>query len=129
MLSFNGDISRIILDTPKISLHEQADQSSRGPKPRICKELLPKDYRTFSEIMRDAERVESAQRQGTFSKVQMQRPAFPVDIPGPVPTEIGTFELKKLTKEDGERHMCEWLCVLCPQEEYLASNRLKARQN
>lgn len=62
---------------------------------------------TTAEIMRDAERMDLAQRRGTLLKVNLQRSATPVEIQRPMPTEIGNIELRKLVRQDREHCMRE----------------------
>lgn len=125
----NGNLLLIISDTPDLSLDDQVDRYFQGLEPHISKELCTKDYEPLAEIMCDAESVKLAQRHGALSNVYMQRPDIPVESQRPLPMEIGNIELKKLTKKDRKRCICESSCLRCRQEGQLAKIWPKALRN
>lgn len=124
--SFNDDFQRIILDIPNISIEEQIDRYTRGLKAYIWKELCTKEYRTLSDAMRDAERVESAHR-------RLGKPPKPSkdvnDSPTPTPMDIGNIELKKLTPAERAQCRKEGRCFRCRQKGHLASKCPKGQGN
>ena len=60
--SFNEDFQKILLDIPTITIEEQIDRYARGLKPFIFRELCTGEYNNLTDLMRDAQRVESAFR-------------------------------------------------------------------
>ena len=140
--SFNEDFNKILLDIPDIGMNDQIDRYSRGLKSYIWKALCTKEYTKLSDLMRDAERVESAYRgqgtQGTRTSGGKSGSGNGRNE-GPVPMEIGNIkvkppqnanmELKKLDKEERERCMREGLCLRCRQKGHMARNCPKGRRN
>ena len=145
--TFNDDFNKILLDIPDIGVKDQIDRYSRGLKSYIWKALCTKEYETLADLMRDAERVESAYRRSSMrpngGTSKSGKSGNGQD--GPVPMEIGNvdikpknpdqpaqaanFELKKLTKEERERCMRDGLCLRCRQKGHLAKNCPKGRRN
>ena len=146
--TFNDDFNKILLDIPDIGMKDQIDRYARGLKSYIWKALCTKEYTKLSDLMRDAERVESAYR-GQSSSTSM-RSSGPKNGSGsrngnqgsPVPMDIGNVgikqplavqsanaELKKLDKEERERCMREGLCLRCRQKGHMARNCPKGRRN
>ena len=130
--SFNDDFQRIVLDIPNISIEEQIDRYTRGLKAYIWKELCTREYTSLNDAMRDAERVESAHKR--IGKPAGNRRNDKGDTiirktDGPVPMELGNFELKKLTP--AERELCrkEGRCYRCRQKGHLANKCPKGKGN
>ena len=129
--SFNEDFQKILLDIPSITTEEQIDRYARGLKPFIWRELCTREYNSLTDLMRDAERVESAFRRSgkvpvrniTGDKPRASRPN------GPVPMDIGNVTLKKLSP--AERDMCrkEGRCFRCREKGHMANKCPKARGN
>ena len=129
--AFNEDFQKILLDIPNITIEEQIDRYARGLKNYIWRELCTKEYASLSELMKDAERVESAHRRfgkaspkiGSNDKVKHQRSN------GPVPMEIGNVQLKKLSA--AERDMCrkEGTCFRCREKGHMANKCPKGQGN
>ena len=141
--TFNEDFNKILLDIPDIGMNDQIDRYSRGLKSYIWKALCTKEYTTLSDLMRDAERVESAYRgqssgQTTRSSVGKSGSGNGRNE-GPVPMEIGNIGvnpprnanigLKKLDKEERERCMREGLCLRCREKGHMAKDCPKGRRN
>ena len=148
--TFNDDFNRILLDIPDMGTKDQIDWYSRGLKAYIWKALCTKEYSALSDLMRDAERVESAySRSDSFRRTPTRTSGgtnrtqkMSTSVQGPVPMEIGNvqvkksnitnianFELKKLSKEERDRCMREGLCLRCRQKGHMARNCPKGRKN
>ena len=122
--SFNNGFQSILLDIPNISIDEQIDRYSRGLKSYIWKELCTKDYKKLSELMQDAERVESAHKRTRREFLPMQSPN-PVlrssRAEDPTPIDIGGIDAK-LTLPEKELCIKEGRCFRCHQKGHIASN-------
>ena len=144
--TFNDDFNRILLDIPDMGLKDQIDRYSRGLKPYIWKSLCTKEYAKLSDLMRDAERVESAFRRTGGSGPARGNGGKPssggigTGNGGPEPMEIGNVGikpavqngitgLKKLDREERDRCMREGLCLRCRQKGHLAKNCPKGQTN
>lgn len=137
--TFNDDFNRILLDIPDIGVKDQIDRYSRGLKSYIWKALCTKEYSKLSDLMRDAERVESAYRRTggsgptRGSGTKSGNGGSNTGNGGPEPMEIGNVgvksEIKKLDKEERERCMREGLCLRCRQKGHLAKNCPKGQRN
>lgn len=144
--TFNDDFNKILLDIPDMGVKDQIDRYSRGLKPYIWKALCTKEYSKLSDVMRDAERVESAFRRSGPPSSSRHTDAKPSNGSGssahggPVAMEIGNVGLrfptqganvgvKKLDKEERERCMREGLCLRCRQKGHLAKNCPKGQRN
>ena len=137
--TFNDDFNKILLDIPDIGMKDQIDRYSRGLKSYIWKALCTKEYTRLSDLMRDAERVESAYRRAGTSSGTRSTTIKPANG-GPVPMDIGNIgiksavqnanaHLKKLDKDERDRCMREGLCLRCREKGHLAKNCPKARRN
>lgn len=116
---YNEDFLKIVLDIPNISMEEQLDRYTRGLRSYIWKELCTNEYKSLTEAMKDAERVESAFRRG--GQVRSGRQVSgPGSFQGPVPMDIGNVKLKKLTKEEREHCRKLGLCFRCRQSGHMA---------
>ena len=131
--SFNEDFQKILLDIPNISLDEQLDRYLRGLKSYIYRDLCTHEYTRLADVMRDAERIESAYRRvsnpGRAGK-EMKKPHQ--NKPHPVPMDIGNIEVEKpqkLTPEERERCMKEGLCLRCRKPGHIAKNCPKGHRN
>ena len=60
--SFNEDFQKILQDIPSMTVEEQIDRYARGLKLFISMELFTREYNSLTDLMRDAERVESVFR-------------------------------------------------------------------
>ena len=144
--TFNEDFNKILLDIPDIGTKDQIDRYSRGLKPYIWKALCTKEYEKLSDLMRDAERIESAYRRSggsTGGRIMGNKSGngnHRTGTNGPEPMDIGNVGVKpvaqnanvglqKLSKEERERCMREGLCLRCRQKGHLARNCPKARRN
>ena len=127
MSSFNEDFLKILLKIPSITIEEQIDLYARGLKPFIWRELCTREYNSLTDLMRDAERVESAfDRSGKVPvrNITGDKPrASKLNVP--VPMDIGDITLKKLTP--AERDMCrkEGRFFRCREKEHKASSAQK----
>ena len=147
--TFNDNFNKILLDIPDMGAKDQIDWYSRGLKPYIWKALCTKEYSSLSELMKDAERIESAYSRSdhALSSTNSRQfggstRTFKTSNAGqrPVPMEIGqigikrphgvaTTEIRKLTKEERERCMREGLCLRCRQKGHMAKDCPKGRKN
>jgi Retrotransposon gag protein/Zinc knuckle len=115
--SYNTDFLKIILDIPRIGLDEQIDRYARGLKPYIWSELCTTDYESLEDLMRDAERIESAKGNRFKTNPQGTQPFRS----GPVPMELNnTKVIQKLSPEEREKCMREGLCLRCREKGHLA---------
>jgi hypothetical protein len=122
--SYSRDFLRIILEIPNISMDEQIDRFARGLKPQIWRELCTTDYTDLAHLMRDAERVEAAFRNDTRAYRNFGNNNFgnSSSTPAPVPMELGSMRLGKLTPEERERCFKEGLCLRCRQPGHVAKD-------
>ena len=129
--AFNDDFLRIILDIPDISMDEQIDRYTRGLKPMIWRELCTNDYNELVDVMRDAERVEAAQRriQPRRSGVSFRPQKPSQNNQGPVPMDIGNINLRKLTPAEKDQCRKEGRCFRCRQKGHMANNCPKFPRN
>ena len=128
--SFNQDFQKILLDIPSMTIEEQVDRYARGLKPFIWRELCTREYNNLTDLMRDAERVESFRRSGRIPPRNITGDRLkPSKSNEPVPMEIGNVTLKKLCP--AERDMCrkEGRCFRCREKGHMANKCPKARGN
>ena len=127
--SFNTDFLRIVLDIPDITESEKIDRYTRGLKPYIWEVLCTKDYTNLEVIMTDALKVEAVKkghRPGPkqFYAGSSSHPSEPqnqnYDPSGPVPMELGSTVVTKLTPEERERCLKEGLCFRCRKSGHMA---------
>jgi len=114
--TYNTDFLKIILDIPAIGLDEQIDRYSRGLKPYIWSELCTTDYDNLDDLMRDAERVESAKS----NRFKPNRPNGDTTRFDPVPMELNSAAIQKLTPEEREKCLREGLCLRCREKGHMA---------
>ena len=126
--SFNEDFQKILLDIPSITIEEQIDRYARGLKPFIWSELCTREYSSLTDLMRDAEPVESTFRR--IGKVPVRNiTGDKLRAPrtnGLVPMDIGNVTLKKLSP--AERDMCrkEGRCFRCREKNTWPTSAQKA---
>ena len=130
--TYNTDFLKIIIDIPGIGLDEQLDRYSRGLKPYIWSDLCTTDYKNLEDLMRDAERVESAKsnrfRPNRFNNEAPRPLPIPMDLnainvpaqPAPDPVHLNAIVIPKLTPEEREKCMREGLCLRCRQQGHMA---------
>jgi len=116
--TYNTDFLKIILDIPSIGLDEQLDRYARGLKPYIWSELCTTDYTTLEDLMRDAERVESAKT----NRFRPNRLNNDNPRPEPVPMDLNAVAvgIPKLTPAERERCLREGLCLRCREKGHMA---------
>ena len=131
--SFNEDFQKILLDIPNISIDEQLDRYLRGLKSYIYRDLCTREYTRLADVMRDAERIESAYKRvvnpGRASKDIKKADQ---NKPQPVPMDIGNIEIEKPQKLTPEEHECcmkEGLCLRCRKPGHIAKNCPKGHRN
>ncbi|GAB0493809.1 hypothetical protein MMPV_005095 [Pyropia vietnamensis] len=125
--SYNKSFQSIILDIPDITVAEIVDRYSRGLKPYYIWEVLClKQYESLEAIMLDALKVEAAKR-GTRRISNHEVAATSAGIP--VPMDLSSVKVVKLTPEERQRCMREGLCLRCRQKGHLAKDCPKGRGN
>ncbi|GAB0492318.1 hypothetical protein MMPV_009604 [Pyropia vietnamensis] len=124
--SYNKSFQSIILDIPDITVAEIVDRYSRGLKPYIWEVLCLKQYESLEAIMLDALKVEAAKR-GTRRISNHEVAATSAGIP--VPMDLSSVKVVKLTPEERQRCMREGLCLRCRQKGHLAKDCPKGRGN
>ena len=129
--AYNEDFQKILLDIPTITVEEQLDRYARGLRSYIWKELCTKEYTSLGELMRDAERVEMAHRRfgRVAPKFGISEKSGPSKSSEPVPMDIGSVQLKKLSS--AERDMCrkEGRCFRCREKGHMANKCPKGQGN
>ena len=129
--AFNTDFLRIVLDIPDITESEKMDRYQRGLKSYIWEVLCTKDYDNLEAIMTDALKVEAAKKGNRNQPKQLDpgssfRPSKAGNssqaASGPVPMELGSTAVTKLTPDERQRCMREGLCLRCRQPGHLAKD-------
>jgi hypothetical protein len=127
--TFNADFLRILIDIPRISTDEQLDRYSRGLKPYIWAELCTTDYTNLEDLMRDAERVESAKANRPQDR-DRQRTGVMISNTGPIPMELNAVSSAptRLTPDERDRCIKEGLCLRCREKGHIARHCPKNSQ-
>ena len=131
--TFNADFLGIVLDIPDITESEKMDRYSRGLKSYIWEVLCTKEYTSLEAIMTDALKVEAAKKghrpstKPSSSKPSNGATSSSQSSSGPVPMDLGSTSLVKLTQEERNRCLREGLCLRCRKPGHLAKNCPKGK--
>jgi hypothetical protein len=127
--TFNTDFLKILIDIPGISTDEQLDRYSRGLKPYVWSELCTTDYTNLEDLMRDAERVESAKAHRPQDR-DRQRTGVMTSNTGPIPMELNAVSSTptRLTPDERDRCIKEGLCLRCREKGHIARHCPKNSQ-
>lgn len=103
---------------------KQLDRYTRGLKPYIWRELCTNEYDSLTDLMRYAKRVESAHHR--FGKTSVKiidiNQPWPTEQSAPVPMDIGSVHVKKLTPAECEMYRKESRCFCCREKSYMFYN-------